>query len=108
MFIYLYKDILVFCKCNFICIIVIVPLIGMGSTEVFISTSKLKCWVPLLLAAYHVFLQRYQQLKQEWEMKSEEAELLKMKLQQNAYHKQEEELLALKKTIGETNMFLIL
>lgn len=41
-------------------------------------------------------------------MKSEEAELLKMKLQQNAYHKQQEELLALKKTIGETNTFLIL
>ncbi|EOB00725.1 Structural maintenance of chromosomes protein 2, partial [Anas platyrhynchos] len=53
------------------------------------------------LASLHNVSEKYQQLKQEWEMKSEEAELLKMKLQQNAYHKQEEELLALKKTIAE-------
>ncbi|KFZ51483.1 Structural maintenance of chromosomes protein 2, partial [Podiceps cristatus] len=43
----------------------------------------------------------YQQLKQQWEMKSEEAELLQTKLHQSAYHKQEEELLALRKTIAE-------
>ncbi|NXS82230.1 SMC2 protein, partial [Erpornis zantholeuca] len=43
----------------------------------------------------------YQHLKQEWEMKCEEAELLQKKLHQSAYHKQEEELLALKKTIAE-------
>ncbi|KAM9167409.1 structural maintenance of chromosomes protein 2 [Mergus octosetaceus] len=53
------------------------------------------------LASLHNVSEKYQQLKQEWEMKSEEAELLKMKLQQNAYHKQEEELLALKKTVAE-------
>ncbi|XP_010129016.1 PREDICTED: structural maintenance of chromosomes protein 2 [Chlamydotis macqueenii] len=41
------------------------------------------------------------QLKQQWEMKSEEAELLQTKLHQSAFHKQEEELLALKKTIAE-------
>ncbi|NWS73655.1 SMC2 protein, partial [Crotophaga sulcirostris] len=45
--------------------------------------------------------EKYQQLKQQWEMKSEEAELLQTKLQQSAYHKQEEELLVLKKTIAE-------
>ncbi|NWT11832.1 SMC2 protein, partial [Vireo altiloquus] len=45
--------------------------------------------------------EKYQQLKQEWEMKSEEAELLQKKLHQSSYHKQEEELLALKKTIAE-------
>ncbi|XP_009490394.1 structural maintenance of chromosomes protein 2 [Pelecanus crispus] len=45
--------------------------------------------------------EKYQQLKQQWEMKSEEAELLQTKLRQSAYHKQEEELLALKKTIAE-------
>ncbi|XP_069736366.1 structural maintenance of chromosomes protein 2 [Phaenicophaeus curvirostris] len=45
--------------------------------------------------------EKYQQLKQQWELKSEEAELLQTKLQQSAYHKQEEELLALKKTIVE-------
>ncbi|NXI35787.1 SMC2 protein, partial [Galbula dea] len=45
--------------------------------------------------------EKYRQLKQQWEMKSEEAELLQRKLHQSAYHKQEEELLALKKTIAE-------
>ncbi|XP_065517264.1 structural maintenance of chromosomes protein 2 [Lathamus discolor] len=45
--------------------------------------------------------EKYQQLKQQWEMNCEQAELLKMKLQQSAYHKHEEELLALKKTIAE-------
>lgn len=49
----------------------------------------------------HCCLQRYQQLKQQWEMKTEEAELLEKKLQLSAYHKQEEELLVLKKTIGD-------
>uniref|UniRef100_A0A8B9J099 Structural maintenance of chromosomes protein 2 n=1 Tax=Amazona collaria TaxID=241587 RepID=A0A8B9J099_9PSIT len=44
---------------------------------------------------------KYQQLKQQWEMNCEQAELLEMKLQQSAYHKHEEELLALKKTIVE-------
>ncbi|XP_061224788.1 LOW QUALITY PROTEIN: structural maintenance of chromosomes protein 2 [Neopsephotus bourkii] len=43
----------------------------------------------------------YQQLKQQWEMNCEQAELLEMKLQQSAYHKHEEELLALKKTTAE-------
>ncbi|XP_054664845.1 structural maintenance of chromosomes protein 2 [Grus americana] len=45
--------------------------------------------------------EKYQQMKQQWEMKSEEAELLQTKLHQSAYHKQEEELIALKKTIEE-------
>ncbi|NXO57529.1 SMC2 protein, partial [Aramus guarauna] len=45
--------------------------------------------------------EKYQQLKQQWEMKSENAELLQTKLCQSAYHKQEEELIALKKTIEE-------
>ncbi|XP_042643504.1 structural maintenance of chromosomes protein 2 [Tyto alba] len=43
----------------------------------------------------------YQQLKQQWEMKSEKAEMLEMKLCQSTHHKQEEELLVLKKTIAE-------
>ncbi|NXP80106.1 SMC2 protein, partial [Ramphastos sulfuratus] len=46
----------------------------------------------------------YEQLKQQWEMKTEEAELLEKKLQLSAYHKQEEELLVLKKTIDK-NIF---
>ncbi|XP_056370799.1 structural maintenance of chromosomes protein 2 [Oenanthe melanoleuca] len=44
---------------------------------------------------------KYQQLKQQLDMKSEEAELLQKKLQQSAYQKQEEELLALRKTIAD-------
>ncbi|NXU97991.1 SMC2 protein, partial [Cettia cetti] len=52
------------------------------------------------LASLKMVAERYQQLKQQWEMKSEEAELLHKKLQQSAYHKQEEELLALRKTIA--------
>ncbi|XP_037979491.1 structural maintenance of chromosomes protein 2 [Motacilla alba alba] len=52
------------------------------------------------LASLKKVAERYQQLKQQWEMKSEEAELLHKKLCQNAYHKQEEELIALKKTIA--------
>ncbi|XP_063277812.1 structural maintenance of chromosomes protein 2 [Prinia subflava] len=51
------------------------------------------------LASLKMVAERYQQLKQQWEMKSEEAALLDKKLHQSAYHKQEEELLALRKTI---------
>ncbi|NXG23330.1 SMC2 protein, partial [Grallaria varia] len=53
------------------------------------------------LASLKKVAEKYCQLKQQWEMKSEEAELLQKKLHQSAYHKQEEELLALKKTIAE-------
>ncbi|CAN0308224.1 unnamed protein product [Bubo scandiacus] len=53
------------------------------------------------LASLKNVAEKYWQLKQQWEMKSEEADLLQMKLHQSAYHKQEEELLALKKTIAE-------
>ncbi|XP_032940665.1 structural maintenance of chromosomes protein 2 [Catharus ustulatus] len=53
------------------------------------------------LASLKTVAAKYQQLKQQWEMKSEEAELLQKKLCQSAYHKQEEELLALRKTIAD-------
>ncbi|NXB64396.1 SMC2 protein, partial [Struthidea cinerea] len=53
------------------------------------------------LASLKKVAEKYQQLTQEWEMKSEEAELLQKKLHQSAYHKKEEELVALKKTIAE-------
>ncbi|OWK57274.1 Structural maintenance of chromosomes protein 2 [Lonchura striata] len=52
------------------------------------------------LATLKTVAERYQHLKQQWELKSEEAELLHKKLCQSAYHKQEEELIALKKTIA--------
>ncbi|XP_008627423.1 PREDICTED: structural maintenance of chromosomes protein 2 [Corvus brachyrhynchos] len=53
------------------------------------------------LASLMTVADKYQYLKQQWEMTSEGAELLKQQLDQSAYHKQEEELLALKKTIVE-------
>ncbi|XP_014811914.1 PREDICTED: structural maintenance of chromosomes protein 2 [Calidris pugnax] len=58
------------------------------------------------LASLKNVAEKYRKLKQEWEMKSEEAELLQTKLHQSAYHKQEEELLALKKTIAECEEML--
>ncbi|KAI1887716.1 hypothetical protein AGOR_G00193190 [Albula goreensis] len=45
---------------------------------------------------------KYRQLKQQWDMKCEEAERLQVKLQQSSYHKQEEELQTLRKTIEES------
>ncbi|NXP08052.1 SMC2 protein, partial [Thinocorus orbignyianus] len=53
------------------------------------------------LASLKNAAEKYRQLKQQWEMKSEEAELLQAKLHQSAGYKQEEELLALKKSIAE-------
>lgn len=50
---------------------------------------------------YKLYFSRYRQLKQQWEMKTEEGDLLQTKLQQSSYHKQQEELDALKKTIGK-------
>uniref|UniRef100_A0A5F9CXR5 Structural maintenance of chromosomes 2 n=1 Tax=Oryctolagus cuniculus TaxID=9986 RepID=A0A5F9CXR5_RABIT len=50
--------------------------------------------------------EKYRQLKQQWEMKCEEADLLQTKLQQSSYHKQQEELDALKKTIEESEEIL--
>ncbi|XP_068942665.1 structural maintenance of chromosomes protein 2 isoform X2 [Petaurus breviceps papuanus] len=46
--------------------------------------------------------EKYRQLKQQWEIKSEETELLLTKLQHSSYHKQQEELDALRKTIEES------
>uniref|UniRef100_A0A670ZH02 Structural maintenance of chromosomes protein n=1 Tax=Pseudonaja textilis TaxID=8673 RepID=A0A670ZH02_PSETE len=54
------------------------------------------------LASLQVTLEKYHQLKQQWEMKSEEADLLQTKLQQSTYHKHQEELDTLKKTIEES------
>ncbi|XP_005061195.1 PREDICTED: structural maintenance of chromosomes protein 2 [Ficedula albicollis] len=58
------------------------------------------------LASLKTVAGKYRQLKQQWEMKSEEVELLQKKLQQSAYHKQEEELLALRKTIADCEEIL--
>ncbi|KAK9408080.1 structural maintenance of chromosomes protein 2 [Crotalus adamanteus] len=54
------------------------------------------------IASLQVTLEKYRQLKQQWEMKSEEADLLQTKLQQSTYHKHQEELDTLKKTIEES------
>ncbi|KAJ7410662.1 Structural maintenance of chromosomes protein 2 [Pitangus sulphuratus] len=60
------------------------------------------------LASLKKVAEKYRQLKQQWEMKSEEAELLQKKLHQSAYHKQEEVLLSLKKTIGDKCVLTLL
>ncbi|XP_038626289.1 structural maintenance of chromosomes protein 2 [Tachyglossus aculeatus] len=54
------------------------------------------------LAGLKSVAEKYRRLKQQWEMKSEEAELLQIKLQQSSYHKQQEELDALGKIIEES------
>ncbi|XP_007951938.2 structural maintenance of chromosomes protein 2 [Orycteropus afer afer] len=54
------------------------------------------------LAGLKNVAEKYRQLKQQWEMKTEEADLLQTKVQQSSYHKQQEELDALKKIIEES------
>ncbi|KAJ6658253.1 hypothetical protein lerEdw1_020525 [Lerista edwardsae] len=54
------------------------------------------------LASLRGTAEKFRQLKQQWEMKSEEAELLQTKLQQSAFHKQQEGLDMLKRTIEES------
>ncbi|KAK2491124.1 hypothetical protein MC885_000435 [Smutsia gigantea] len=54
------------------------------------------------LASLKNTAEKYRQLKQQWEMKTEEADILQTKLQQSSYHKQQEELDALKKIIEES------
>ena len=51
---------------------------------------------------------RSRHLKQQWEMKAEEVDLLQTKLQQSSYHKQQEELDALKKIIGKLKPFVLI
>ncbi|NXL38471.1 SMC2 protein, partial [Glaucidium brasilianum] len=74
----------------------------MKNTDIKLKTkmSKLETVKNELTSLKNV-AEKYWKLKQQWDIKSEEAELLQMKLHQSAYHKQEEELLALKKTIAE-------
>ncbi|XP_033890676.2 structural maintenance of chromosomes protein 2 [Acipenser ruthenus] len=50
--------------------------------------------------------EKYRQLKQQLDMKTEEADILQTKLQQSSYHKQQEELDTLKKTIEESEEVL--
>ncbi|KAM7241401.1 hypothetical protein CapIbe_007973 [Capra ibex] len=54
------------------------------------------------LASLKNTAEKYHHLKQQWEMKAEEVDLLQTKLQQSSYHKQQEELDALKKIIEES------
>lgn len=44
---------------------------------------------------------RYRQLKQQFELKVEEEQILQAKLQQSSFHQQQEELERLRKTIGQ-------
>ncbi|XP_061487725.1 structural maintenance of chromosomes protein 2 [Rhineura floridana] len=54
------------------------------------------------LASLQGTVEKYRQLKQQWEIKSEEAELLQTKLQQSSYYRHQEELNTLKSTIEES------
>ncbi|NWS15035.1 SMC2 protein, partial [Pachyramphus minor] len=73
----------------------------MKDTEVELKAKESElATVESELASLKKVAEKYRQMKQQWEMKSEEAELLQKKLHQSAYHKQEEELLSLKKTIA--------
>ncbi|KAJ8336163.1 hypothetical protein SKAU_G00395060 [Synaphobranchus kaupii] len=58
--------------------------------------------VEKVLSGLKVTADKYRQLKQQLDMKCEEAELLQVKLQQSSYHKQEEELQTLRKIIEES------
>lgn len=54
------------------------------------------------LLCFNTFsLSRYRQLKQQYEMKVEEEQILQAKLQQSSFHQQQEELERLRKAIGE-------
>lgn len=44
---------------------------------------------------------RYRQLKQQYELKAEEEQILQAKLQQSSFHQQQEELERLRKAIGQ-------
>lgn len=47
-----------------------------------------------------MFSGRYRHLKQQLDLKTEEAQILETKLQQSSFHKQQEELENLRRTIG--------
>lgn len=49
---------------------------------------------------------RYRQLKQQYELKVEEEQILQAKLQQSSFHQQQEELERLLKTIGQKDVCL--
>lgn len=49
----------------------------------------------------HLLPSRYRQLKQQYELKVEEEQILQAKLQQSSFHQQQEELERLRKTIGQ-------
>ncbi|XP_007904709.2 structural maintenance of chromosomes protein 2 [Callorhinchus milii] len=46
-------------------------------------------------------VEKYRELKLQWELKSQEQEILLVKLQQSSYHRQQQELETLQKTIDE-------
>lgn len=53
------------------------------------------------ICAHCVFASRYRQLKQQYELKVEEEQILQAKLQQSSFHQQQEELERLRKAIGQ-------
>lgn len=53
------------------------------------------------ICAHCVVPSRYRQLKQQYELKVEEEQILQTKLQQSSFHQQQEELERLRKAIGQ-------
>ena len=51
-----------------------------------------------------LFPSRYEQVKQQYDLKCQEAELLKTRLEQSSHHQQLEEINALQKSIGEDRL----
>ena len=50
---------------------------------------------------------RYEQVKQQYDLKCQEAELLKTRLEQSSHHQQLEEINALQKSIGEDRLHFL-
>lgn len=57
--------------------------------------------VIICICASRVFPSRYRQLKQQYELKVEEEQILQTKLQQSSFHQQQEELERLRRAIGQ-------
>ena len=70
---------------------------------------KCHCCVSHFVADSHVllFVSRYRQIKQQYDLKVHEAELVQARLKQSTHHHQLEEVEALQKTVGTLSASLI-
>lgn len=65
------------------------------------TSGPLISLIIICLCAHCVFPSRYRQVKQQYELKVEEEQILQTKLQQSSFHQQQEELERLRKAIGQ-------